>query len=201
MSNKSNKIFRIYKCTNIVNGKKYIGFTNKELKKRIIEHNSSAKNNSNFLLHKAIRKYGKQCFIWETIFESKNRDYILNEMENYFIKHYNTYYENNFGYNMTYGGEGGMLGKKHSKETKILLKISRNNRQDKPMLNKKHSNDAKKKMSIAKLNKKKDDAYKLSCSIRNKKRYENPEKRKILSDAIKLMWQKRKQSLVKGVEN
>lgn len=36
MSNKSNKIFRIYKCTNIVNGKKYIGFTNKELKKRKI---------------------------------------------------------------------------------------------------------------------------------------------------------------------
>jgi hypothetical protein len=67
------------------NGKTYIGFTHKVLEKRIIEHNSASKNGSNYLLHKAIRKYGINSFNWECIFESFDKNYILSEMENYFI--------------------------------------------------------------------------------------------------------------------
>jgi len=55
-------------------------------------------------------------------------------------------------------------------------------------------------MSLAKLGKLKDDPYKKTCSERNLKRYSNPDKRKILSDAIKLSWQKRKLQQI-GVQN
>jgi hypothetical protein len=37
------------------------------------------------------------------------------------------------------------------------------------------------------------------CSQRNKKRYEDVEQRKKMSEAIKLMWQKRKMSQQLGV--
>jgi hypothetical protein len=114
-------------------------------------------------------------------------------MESFFIQEHNSYFENNHGYNMTFGGQGGMLGKKHSNDTKEKLKLARKKRDVEPMLGKKHSSDAKEKMSLAKLGKKKDEEYKKTCSERNKKRYSDPEKRKILSEAIRLMWQKRKQ--------
>ena len=68
------------------------------------------------------------------------------------------------------------------------------------MLGKKHSDASKEKMSLAKLGKLKDDSYKKTCSERNLKRYSDPNKRKILSDAIKLSWQKRKLQQI-GVQN
>jgi group I intron endonuclease len=194
------KIYRIYKCTNKINGKTYIGFTNKKLEKRIIEHISSANTNSKYLLHKAIRKYGVDVFHWETILESLDKNYLLSEMENYFILESNSYFEEGYGYNMTFGGQGGMLGKKHSENTLNKLKIARKNRKVEPMLGKKHSDISKQKMSLAKLGKTKSDEYKQTCSERNKKRYSDPEKRKILSEAIKLMWQKRKLQQL-GVQN
>ena len=174
------------------NGKTYIGFTHKVLEKRIIEHNSASKSGSNYLLHKAIRKYGINSFNWECIFESFDKNYILSEMENYFIVESNSYFETGLGYNMTFGGQGGMLGKKHTEQTKDKLKLAREKRIVEPMLGKKHSDGAKEKMSLAKLGKLKDNPYKKTCSERNLKRYSNPDKRKILSDAIKLSWQKRK---------
>jgi group I intron endonuclease len=187
------KTYKIYKCTNSINDKTYIGFTNKPLKKRIIEHKCLSNNGSNYLLHKAIRKYGFHNFVWEILYESTDKKYTLNEMESFFIQEHNSYFENNHGYNMTFGGQGGMLGKKHSNDTKEKLKLARKKRDVEPMLGKKHSSDAKEKMSLAKLGKKKDEEYKKTCSERNKKRYSDPEKRKILSEAIRLMWQKRKQ--------
>ena len=124
------KIYRIYKCTNIINNKVYIGFTNKDLRKRIIEHNCCANKNSNFVIHKAIKKYGVESFIWETIYESLDKTHTVNVMECYFIKEYDSYYLNNKGYNMTYGGESGTIGRQHSEKTKNKLKESRNKRKE-----------------------------------------------------------------------
>jgi group I intron endonuclease len=188
------QVFRIYKCTNLVNGKTYIGFTQKPLSVRIREHISSSKNGSNYLLHKAIRKYGFYSFQWETIYESLEQNSTLNTMENHFIMENKSYYETGLGYNMTFGGQGGMTNKKHTEETKQKLKNSRSKRSVEPMLGKKHSEETKQKQSLAKKGKKKTEEYKSICSERNKKRYQSEEQRKKMSDSIKLMWQKRKLS-------
>ena len=118
------KIYRIYKCVNTINGKVYIGYTNKLLEKRIAEHKAFAKKGSDYLFHKAIRKYGIESFKWQVIFESFDKNFILNEMEMFFIKENNSYYDDGFGYNMTFGGQGGMTNKKHTEETKEKMRLA-----------------------------------------------------------------------------
>jgi group I intron endonuclease len=57
----------VYKVTNKQNGKIYIGITNQGVTVRWSKHCSDARRNSTFLLSKAIRKYGEQNFLIETI--------------------------------------------------------------------------------------------------------------------------------------
>jgi group I intron endonuclease len=195
-------IHKIYRCINNTNKKVYIGYTIKELEQRAKGHLRAVKKGSDFVFHKSIRKYGFENFTWEVLFESKDKKYILNEMETFFIKENNSFYENGFGYNMTYGGQGGMCGKKHNDTTKEKMKLAWEKRENRSFnLGKKHNDTTKEKMSRAKLGKKKSDEYKLSCSVRNKKRYEDVEHRKKMSEAIKLMWQKRRMAQQLGEQN
>ena len=56
----------IYKVTNTVNGKSYIGQTVQPMNVRKGGHLYSAfQQNSNFYFHKALRKYGKENFEWK----------------------------------------------------------------------------------------------------------------------------------------
>lgn len=104
----------IYKVTNLVNNKIYIGQTSQSLKRRQSRHLSSAfSNDSNYAFHKAIRKYGKENFDWEIIDNSETQEE-LNEKEIYWIKFYNSFSEH--GYNMTLGGNGSS-GYKMSEES------------------------------------------------------------------------------------
>lgn len=57
----------IYCVTNTLTGKRYIGQTIR-VQKRWAEHNRSAFKGSTGLLHKAIRKYGKEKFSFEILF-------------------------------------------------------------------------------------------------------------------------------------
>lgn len=108
----------IYKCTNIVNSKKYIGKTI-NYEKRIKQHIRNAKNKKlNYPIYKAIRKYGIENFKWEILAECIN-EIDLNNKEREFIKsEKSTVYEN--GYNLSYGGDG-QLGYKHTDEFKNNL--------------------------------------------------------------------------------
>lgn len=97
----------IYKVTNLVNGKVYIGQTIGNINKRWREHKSSSLNNlDNNILHKAMRKYGFENFKIEKVIECEND--LLDEMEIKYIKIFNSYVgnENSNGYNMTVGGSG-----------------------------------------------------------------------------------------------
>ena len=89
----------IYKITNKINGKSYIGQTT-DYKRRFSEHKAKGYNNEeNKLLYYAFDKYGIDNFTFEVI-EDKTPNY--NEREKYWIQYYDSY-EN--GYNMTLGGE------------------------------------------------------------------------------------------------
>jgi group I intron endonuclease len=96
-------VYTIYKATNIVNNKVYIGFTSLTLDERSSRHRANSSNNENTKFYKSIRKYGWNNFIWEIIYQSLNYEHTLNEMERHFIEEYNSYKD---GYNSTLGGEG-----------------------------------------------------------------------------------------------
>jgi len=91
----------IYKVTNIINQKVYIGQTTKTIKNRWKHHLSQLYDDTYF--HRAILKYGVENFIIESI-EDNIPDDLLNEKESYYITKYNSY-KSQFGYNCTRGGE------------------------------------------------------------------------------------------------
>lgn len=102
----------IYKIVNKINGKIYIGKTTYTIAYRWIQHISAANSNRekddySYLLHKAIRKYGTNNFLVETVEEVEDESK-LSIREMYWINYYNSCIleENSNGYNMTYGGEG-----------------------------------------------------------------------------------------------
>ena len=102
----------IYKIVNKTNGKIYIGKTTYTIACRWIQHISAATSNKekddyNYLLHKAIRKYGVDNFVVEVIEEIED-ELQLSSREMYWISYYNSCIleEDSNGYNMTYGGEG-----------------------------------------------------------------------------------------------
>lgn len=97
----------IYKITNKVNNKIYIGQTKYTSEWRWKTHLRDAfdekGHNYNVILHRAIRKYGIENFIVEDIEKCSINQ--LSEREMYWIKYYDSFNKEK-GYNMTLGGEG-----------------------------------------------------------------------------------------------
>lgn len=111
----------IYKVTNLINGKCYIGQTSRKLEVRWKAHLGSSHCTA---LHNAILKYGKDSFMVEQIDSAETQEE-LNEKEIYWIKFYNSLSPN--GYNLSIGGNiCGMVGAHHSAESK--RKISESNK-------------------------------------------------------------------------
>ena len=94
----------VYKITNLINNKIYVGKTTKSINKRFSEHVKESKNLlSKRYLCSAIRKYGKENFSIETIQLCESIEK-LNKSEIYWIKELNSKAPN--GYNLTNGGDG-----------------------------------------------------------------------------------------------
>lgn len=93
----------IYKLTNQINQKSYIGFT-KNFHKRIIDHNRTANKGTGQAIHAAIRKYGWGNFVAEELYYSYDKQHTL-DMEDQFINLYQT--KGQYGYNITRGGQQG----------------------------------------------------------------------------------------------
>lgn len=111
----------IYLWTNCINGKHYVGQA-RDLRKRILSHIYHFKHKRyNNPLYRALEKYGIKNFKIEIIKEltkvnSNSIAKVLDRLEVYFIKYYNSYGAS--GYNQTRGGDGGILGYKMTEEQK-----------------------------------------------------------------------------------
>lgn len=88
----------IYKITNNINGKCYIGKSESNIEKRLNQH-KQGKRSSRYLQN-SIKKYGIENFTFEILEECEQSKCC--ERERYWIQYYDSM---NFGYNRTSGGE------------------------------------------------------------------------------------------------
>lgn len=130
----------VYKYTNTISGKSYIGLTCR-IDIRLNQHF----NNNKGIFGKALRSYGKDVFILDILFQSENRKEAVDK-EQELIKNSNVLYPN--GYNMSdfkqlaysngnkpimnknclEAARKARLGSKHSEETKLKMSIKAKNR-------------------------------------------------------------------------
>jgi len=113
------KLGIIYKATNKINGKSYIGKTVRKLEIRINRHYNDSKV-YHYKFATALRKYSKNNWKWEILHKDIPASK-LSSLEKIEIKKYDTLYN---GYNSTEGGEDNIgksnpfYGHKHSRKTK-----------------------------------------------------------------------------------
>lgn len=95
------KITGIYKITNKITGKSYIGQSH-DIIARWKKHISSMSTNrlKGKMLYEDLNKYGKENFSFEILEECGDNE--LNQKEEYWTQYYRTYYDE---YNMTPGGK------------------------------------------------------------------------------------------------
>lgn len=97
---------KIYKISNDINNKLYIGKTLSTLEQRFKEHKDDHKKRrcEKRPLYAAMRKYGIEHFSIDLIEECELDE--LSQRECYWIEYYDTYHK---GYNATKGGDGSQL--------------------------------------------------------------------------------------------
>lgn len=108
--------FYVY-CYTAPSGKRYVGFTSQEVKKRWTAHIKAANRGSNNPFHRAIRKYGHAAFV-RTILDRLRTSEAALKAERLWIRELETFGAN--GYNATAGGEGAP-GREVSEETRERL--------------------------------------------------------------------------------
>jgi len=86
---------QVYKITNLINGKIYIGQDS---------HDNPKYLGSGVLIKRAIKKYGKENFQKEIINQCNSKKE-MDQLEIYWINYYNTFSPK--GYNIHVGGTGG----------------------------------------------------------------------------------------------
>lgn len=135
------KIYSIYKSTNRINGKVYIGFASDVTKRKYRHKHYALTKNILNRFYSAIRKYGWDNFDWEILYQSDDREHCLGEMERFFIEEYRSYigFDDCHGYNMTLGGDG-CTGNHKPKTEEHRRKISQRHKGKK--LTKEHISNA-----------------------------------------------------------
>ena len=109
-------MFSVYQIINLINHKRYIGYTSKTVHQRYEVHKKSSKNPkwAHLKLYRAFNKYGLDNFKIETIAQDLSKSRIL-ELEEFLIDECSTM-EDSLGYNMCRGGQGGDIKSKEQKE-------------------------------------------------------------------------------------
>lgn len=131
------QIYSVYKVTNNVNGKIYIGYTSKDPEVRWIKHKSHMKRKSGSLPYflQALRKYGPENFTWEVFYQTDSMDHAL-EVERQTIERFDST-NRAIGYNRSIGGQlveppsgekNGMHGKRHTYEARKAVSVANKGR-------------------------------------------------------------------------
>ena len=143
----------IYKFTNLINGKIYVGVST-HLARRFSEHRCNYKK---YPISCAIRKYGWENFEVEILEYFNNEDSLdyMFEREIYWITYFNST-ERYTGYNLANGGKNSLYGHICSEETRLKIsKASKGRKHSQESKNKiaewsrnrRHSEETKRKMS------------------------------------------------------
>lgn len=169
----------IYKVTNLINNKLYIGQTKHSLLHRKNQHFRETKSKKDDMyFHRALNKYGFNNFKWEIIDQATSVEE-LNQKEIYYIQLYDSTNRIN-GYNRKLGGEQGLC----SEETKILIGKSTKERWKNPETAKKMLAGLRKGTETAKqqalLNKNRE--FKLTCAYCNNKFISKTKSRKFCTE-------------------
>jgi len=109
----------LYKITNLVNGKIYIGKTKRKIDQRFATHCRNARRKSNMAICKAISKYGSENFVTENLgycLSNKSAGIVERELIRYWKKKCKIY-------NSTSGGDGS-IGYRFTKEQRRKLSKS-----------------------------------------------------------------------------
>ena len=143
MTNGHPKKFIIYKIINQINNKIYIGQTIKTLEQRWTRHVDNARNGSECIIHRAIRKYGKDNLLLKILFYCTSKEE-ANKKEIETISKLSAKVP--IGYNATNGGEGsvGCIASDATRKRMSMSKLGNENR-----LGCKTTDETKAKLSIA----------------------------------------------------
>lgn len=113
------KTYTVYKLIS-PSGKIYVGWTGRQLKKRLQDHMSEVRRGYQRPIQKALRKYPLEQWQQEILIETTDYDQsIVTEVEN--IKKHNTT-DPSIGYNISTGGEHGATGVKRTEENKQKIR-------------------------------------------------------------------------------
>ena len=139
----------VYCITNMLNNKKYVGYTSETLAQRWHLHKFKAKAKKRpGLLHKAINKYGAENFARTILYEGKD----ALSKEDYYIKKYGDY-------NVAHGGSANVKGltwkwseesKRRAKERGLMGKADRYGSKN-PFYGKTHTQETRNKISEKKI--------------------------------------------------
>jgi len=124
-------IYTIYKATNIITGKSYIGYSSNWLSRKRQHKHIANTNKKNYLFYNSLNKHGFESFVWDILYQSKDKEHTLFVMEDLFIKEYNTLSPN--GYNSKNGGGGGNLSEESREKisnSRIGIKFSEEHRKN-----------------------------------------------------------------------
>lgn len=167
----------VYKITNEINGKSYIGRTTQRLKVRMDEH-----IRGNLVISRAIKKHGRENFTIKVLFRSDNFD-DLNKQEKILVKAHDTLLPN--GYNVVEGGYG-TAGYKHKEETKLKMSQNRGRyyKEDNSFYKKKHTKEARKKMSNYHKGKKLTEEHKKKVALANRVKVINLNTKEVFNSVL-----------------
>jgi len=168
----------IYKATNTINGKVYIGQTVKKLNIRKAQHQYDAKHKSKLYFHLALLKYGFDNFVWEIVDTCSNIEE-SNKKEQNIISFYNST-DRKKGYNIDFGGNSTI----RNEETKEKIRLSKRNISD----------ETKEKIRIANLGKVVSEETKEKLRIANLGKVFSEETRKKLKENNVRYWKNKKLS-------